>query len=177
MAVTVDLSTLSGWSSVTTGQHTLTIKAKAQGYRDSNPSVGVNFTRAPQGNTLTITWSERNYDGGAEAAYAKLILNRVPQDADDYDYILDVPYAGAYGELRSKADPYTAIATFGYGGDEYTQVIDNVTSYTLWREWDQWGEGTMYIGINNTLLPVFANKQTINISAPTSITVQFDYDE
>ena len=45
MSLTVDLSTLSGWAEVESGTHTLTIKAKASGYRDSNASTGVTFNK------------------------------------------------------------------------------------------------------------------------------------
>lgn len=171
--VTIDLSTLSGWSSVTTGQHSLQIKAKAQGYRDSALSSPVTFTRAPQGNTLTINWVARNYEAyGSASAY--LTLNRIPADNNDYDYVLEVPWAGGNGYIYDKDG--VEIADLGYDGS-YTQVIDNVVSYTFWGVYDiSWGSVPTYIGINNVQFPEFANKQTVNISAPTSITVQYDYD-
>ena len=49
--LSVDLSTLTGWSDVTSGSHTLTIKAKATGYRDSEASTGVSFTK---GGSITV---------------------------------------------------------------------------------------------------------------------------
>ena len=54
---TVDLSALSGWDDVSVGNHTLTIKAKATGYRDSNPSTGVSFTKAASGLSLTVSYT------------------------------------------------------------------------------------------------------------------------
>ena len=51
----VDLTTLPGWSSLSAGEHTITIKAKAAGYRDSGPSAEVQVTKAPQGYKLTLT--------------------------------------------------------------------------------------------------------------------------
>ena len=44
--VSVDLTTLSGWSSLSTGSHNITIVAKAVGYRDSEPSAEVSVTKA-----------------------------------------------------------------------------------------------------------------------------------
>lgn len=41
----VDLTTLSGWSSLSSGSHSITIVAKADGYRDSEPSVAVGVTK------------------------------------------------------------------------------------------------------------------------------------
>lgn len=61
MSLTVDLSTLSNWNSISSGSHTLTIVAKAQGYRDSNPSTGVSFTKAASGLTLSYDWDVDGY--------------------------------------------------------------------------------------------------------------------
>lgn len=41
MSKTVDLSTLPGWLALTVGSHTVTVIAKADGYRDSEASAGV----------------------------------------------------------------------------------------------------------------------------------------
>lgn len=41
----VDLTTLPGWESLSTGSHNITIVAKAAGYRDSEPSSGVTVTK------------------------------------------------------------------------------------------------------------------------------------
>ena len=48
--LSVDLTTLTGWSDVSAGSHTLKVKAKATGYRDSALSTGVSFTKAGGGN-------------------------------------------------------------------------------------------------------------------------------
>jgi|LSQX01.1.fsa_nt_gb hypothetical protein len=41
----VDLTTLPGWSSLSPGTHNITIVAKADGYRDSEPSAAVSVTK------------------------------------------------------------------------------------------------------------------------------------
>ena len=41
----VDLTTLSGWANLTDGNHTIQIMAKADGYRDSEKSAGVEVTK------------------------------------------------------------------------------------------------------------------------------------
>ncbi len=43
--VSVDLTTLPGWSSLSDGSHSVTIVAKADGYRDSEPSAAVSVTK------------------------------------------------------------------------------------------------------------------------------------
>ena len=45
--VSVDLTTLQGWSSLSGGTHNITIVAKADGYRDSAPSAAVQVEKAP----------------------------------------------------------------------------------------------------------------------------------
>ena len=42
----VDLTTLPGWASLSTGSHSITIVAKAGGYRDSEPSAAVSVEKA-----------------------------------------------------------------------------------------------------------------------------------
>ena len=43
----VDLTTLPGWASLATGTHNITIVAKADGYRDSEPSAAVSVEKVP----------------------------------------------------------------------------------------------------------------------------------
>lgn len=52
--ISVDMSTLSGWANIAAGSHTLTIKAKADGYGTSDASVGVTFTKARAGYSVKI---------------------------------------------------------------------------------------------------------------------------
>lgn len=46
--VSVDLTTLPGWSALSSGSHNITIAAKAAGYRDSDQSAGVEVTKGGQ---------------------------------------------------------------------------------------------------------------------------------
>lgn len=60
--ISVDMSTLSGWANLASGSHTLTIKAKADGYGTSDASTGVTFTKAAQGYSVKINaMSPANY--------------------------------------------------------------------------------------------------------------------
>lgn len=45
--VSIDLTTLSGWSNVADGQHSIQVVAKAEGYKDSEKSTAVSFTKTP----------------------------------------------------------------------------------------------------------------------------------
>lgn len=54
--VSVDLTTLPGWSSLSSGSHNITIVAKADGYRDSEPSAAVSVEKAAEEDELAGTW-------------------------------------------------------------------------------------------------------------------------
>ena len=58
----VDLTTLPGWSSLSDGTHNITIVAKADGYRDSEPSAAVSVTKGPQEYTDCITFTGESSD-------------------------------------------------------------------------------------------------------------------
>ena len=50
--LSVDLTTLSGWSNLSSGSHTIKLVAKGSGYRDSEKSEGVSVTKAAETVTL-----------------------------------------------------------------------------------------------------------------------------
>lgn len=57
--ISVDVSTLPGWSSLADKAYDITIVAKADGYRDSEPSAAVSVTKAAVTKTLEeSTWAE-----------------------------------------------------------------------------------------------------------------------
>ena len=41
----IDLTTLPGWESLSTGSHNITVVAKADGYKNSEPSAAVSVTK------------------------------------------------------------------------------------------------------------------------------------
>lgn len=53
----VDLTTLSGWSNLAPGNHTIKIVAKGTGYRDSEKSAGVTVTKAAEVYTDCLTFT------------------------------------------------------------------------------------------------------------------------
>ena len=58
----VDLTTLPGWSSLSTGSHNITIVAKADGYRDSEPSAAVSVEKVGGEYTDCITFTGESSD-------------------------------------------------------------------------------------------------------------------
>ena len=65
---TIDVSTLSGWANLSTGNHQITIKTKASGYADSAASNAVTVSKAASGHKLTITTSLAS-GAGADLVY------------------------------------------------------------------------------------------------------------
>ena len=53
----VDLTTLSGWASLSTGSHNITIVARAAGYKDSAPSAAVSVEKTAPAYTDCITFT------------------------------------------------------------------------------------------------------------------------
>lgn len=60
--ITLDLTTLSGWGNVADGQHSIQVVAKAEGYKDSEPSASVSVTKAAQEYTDCLTFTGESSD-------------------------------------------------------------------------------------------------------------------
>ena len=58
---TIDISTLSGWANLATGNHQITVKTKASGYVDSAASNAVTVIKAASGYSVSVERYE-NYD-------------------------------------------------------------------------------------------------------------------
>ena len=69
MAKSVDLTTLPGWASLSTGTHSVTIVAKADGYGDSEPSAAVSVEKAAPVYTDCITFTGETSDFTLKAQY------------------------------------------------------------------------------------------------------------
>ena len=88
---TLDLSTL---PDITDGTHTVKVKAKADGYRDSEFSNEVGYTKAPAGYNITFDFPA-NYDEPSNGnTYIK--YGSAPTSESDFD----VKGVGSAGEAR-----------------------------------------------------------------------------
>ena len=58
----IHLSTLSGWANLASGQHSITVKAKASGYADSAASNAVSVETAAAGYTDCLTFTGKTSD-------------------------------------------------------------------------------------------------------------------
>lgn len=77
---TLDLSTL---SDITDGTHTVKVKAKADGYRDSEFSNEVSYTKAPAGHNITFDFPA-NYDE-PKTGYTYIKYGSAPSSDSDFD--------------------------------------------------------------------------------------------
>ncbi len=65
----IDLTTLPGWASLSIGSHNITVVAKADGYRDSEPSAAVSVEKAAPVYTDCITFTGETSDFTLTATY------------------------------------------------------------------------------------------------------------
>ena len=59
---TIDVSTFSGWESLASGNHSITIKTKASGYLDSASSNAVTVSKVVSGYNVTVTAGQYRFD-------------------------------------------------------------------------------------------------------------------
>ena len=67
----IDLSTLSGWANLSSGQHSITVKAKASGYGDSAASNAVSVEKGTQVYADCLTFTGKTGDFTLEATNKK----------------------------------------------------------------------------------------------------------
>lgn len=142
--MTVDISSLSGWGDVSGGNHLLTIKAKATGYRDSNPSTPVSFTKAATGYNVRVTGQAyvigpqtatiALYDGQDDSG-TELVFCSVSDDASDsFDETVlcttGYIYASLYGNDGSTYGTSSSGITYN-GSGLYTVTTDgSITGFS-----------------------------------------------
>lgn len=110
---TLDLSTL---SDISDGTHTIKVKAKADGYRDSEFSNEVSWTKSAQPVNFTL-YKQDGYTGSDIPTYIK--LDGVPTNANDYDYKVEGTGSYASDTFYNKAgtiitSPVTLSARYVY---------------------------------------------------------------
>ena len=102
---TLDLSTI---SDISDGTHTVKVKAKADGYRDSEFSNEVNYTKS---SSFTITF-EQNFSRTATYNPTYVKVNN-PPTSDNDNTIQSLPYPGLTG--KNPVSGVTRLYVWGYG--------------------------------------------------------------
>ena len=154
---TFDLSTL---SDITDGAHTVKVKAKANGYIDSEFSNEVSYTKSAQPVNFTL-YMKNGDTGDTIPTYIK--LDNTPANANDYDYVVKGDGSHEYGSdyLFNKAG---------------TKILDTVTLSA--RYVYVWG---WYVYVNDVGEPLYGGNKTydkalkITLSQNDNIKIQCQY--
>lgn len=100
--MTYDLSTSSKWTNLSDGDHTVQIIAKADGYRDSEPSSAVTVTKGGAGHTVTVTSATAGTSSDDTDAY--IAINRTATAADyDYHFVCNGSYTPSVTDKQGNA--------------------------------------------------------------------------
>lgn len=153
--VSVDLTTLPGWPSLSAGSHNITIVAKADGYTDSEPSTAVQVYKQPTGYTVSYV-TEHGTTPGEKTQIQTLSATELPEISEtgytfggwyyDSSFSVKASVGDALTQdvtLYAKWDvvqytitvsgshvTYTGPSKISYGG-EATLVFTPTTGYTL----------------------------------------------
>lgn len=125
----VDLTILPGWASLSTGSHNITIAARAAGYRDSEPSVGVSVEKAiykiPAGE-YCIKYNL--IDGDTISNFPNKSKDIIITDFESYDGWGYTGQKSTFNKITTKfSSDGTKELRYEYPTNKYTTVI-NVNS-------------------------------------------------
>ena len=135
--LSVDVSTLAGWANLSTGEKSITIVAKAAGFKDSAPSTAVQVTKAASTKTLaagSYKWADsltlQAFDVGIEFKSNNLNWNRFtisPTEGGYINYIgnqgEDIAYNTSAGWLESAYQTITLATDQQVSADFYEWAI------------------------------------------------------
>ena len=173
----VDLTTLSGWANLSAGNHTIKIKAKGTGYKDSELSVGVTVSKAPN----TVTLEKGTYKFKDNPALSVIALNSftfvssnvscdgIRVDTSAIYYIIGGRESTSYNTTRAWIEDY--------------QTITLSTSQTVSAEFYNWAitQGNLVkqtgynLTINYSTVPMSTSAAYIKINSDTVSSTNYDY--
>lgn len=130
---TIDVSTLSGWANLATGNHQITIKTKASGYADSAASNAVTVSKAASGYKVTLVYQQ--YDAPSNADSGSIAYPTVTYSANGETTKHTLTSAGATLQnctsLSYEAPIVSPDSSYDYGYDiTSSDVVVNVSGGT-----------------------------------------------
>ena len=156
----IDLTTLPGWSSLSTGSHSITIVAKADGYRDSAPSAAVQVEKAAampnKGDIITLD-SKQYRVLKTERTVAEVLCM---YDANS-SIIFDNASSGRNNTYAGKNIDTYCNNTFysGLSAAMKSAIVDKTFTQDSWAWWDsapteshytgKYGSSTYYLTLGN----------------------------
>ena len=146
---TIDVSTLTGWANLSTGNHQITVKTKASGYADSAASNAVTVSKAASAGKLYFSFASFSSDTGGTGTVT----------------VNDVEVSN--GHQLSFGDVIKIISNNGdtSGYKINGEYVDETTDYTYNVNWTEGGDITYYeVGFG----PGDGTTTTINYLNPTT---------
>lgn len=184
--LSVDLTTLSGWANLSSGNHTIKIKAKGTGYRESELSAGIVVSKAAE--TVTL-----------EAGTYKFIDNPTllpyPQSEDysNFNFTSNnvayevLGYTGSgmtYWTDKNDLDTLTTVYANGTWTNEAYKTITLSTDQQVSPEFYKWAitDGNLVkqaagynLTINYSAVPMSTSAAYIKINSDTVSSSNYDY--
>lgn len=132
--LSVDVSTLAGWANLSAGEKSITIVAKAAGYKDSAPSASVKVTKASSFKQVPITVS--SYNGYKVSLIENMDTTKVYTVYDGFtldDFVYDNdkwvtgvnPSYGLHIAQQTKTSvSFTMGNSYDWTGGSYVSVTD-----------------------------------------------------
>ena len=113
---TIDVSTLSGWEALASGEHSITVKTKASGYVDSAVSNAVTVSKAASGYSVTVnlladSYGVNIYDGASSSG---MLLGTM--DNGEGSKTVTCSSGNLYLDSNSFFGAYTGTSTVVTGG-------------------------------------------------------------
>lgn len=146
----IDLTTLPGWANLSDGNHTIKIKAKGTGYKESELSAGVTVSKAPS----TVTLEKGTY---------KWVDN---PDLIEFSYVrfsyttVGVTYMGI-----SIAEDCILYSTHVFGTYGYFKVYESVSGKKPY--WGYYDDDHKELNVENTAC------QTITLATDQTVSAEF----
>lgn len=188
--VSIGLTTLSGWGNVTSGNHVIQVVAKADGYKDSEKSTAVSFTKTPP--LVTIPAGTYKFVDTPTTNWASSYITDIAYKSDNVSYTkmylgtdtLDNKGIG-YNWYPSTNGMKGYVANHGWGthsfnsDGEWTSVTANTNLQKITIETDQqvsqefktWFDANTNVVTGHTLTSssITPNNIEVNGTALTSL--------
>ena len=130
--LSVDLTTLSGWSNLSAGSHVIKLVAKGTGYRDSEKSAGVVVSKAPS----TVTLEKGTYKWKDSPTFTSSFNETVSYTSNGVDW--DKFRVNGFQNIITYGIPNTNVYVNRTWVNEAYKTITLATAQTVSAEFYKW---------------------------------------
>lgn len=175
--LSVDLTTLSGWANLSSGNHTIKIKAKGTGYKDSELSAGVTVSKAPS----TVTLEAGTYKWKDNPTFTSSFNETVSYTSNGVDW--DRFRVQGVQNIITYGIPNTNVYVNHAWTDTAYQTITLSAPQTVSPEFYKWAitQGNLVkqtgynLTINYSTVPMSTSAAYIKINSDTVSSTNYDY--